>query len=73
MKIITSLSQLSELSLAASTYQALIKLLTEPFEHDLEATQAAWDELAVRLYVIEKQDTDTSLAQEGEATLMLGL
>lgn len=67
MKLIKNIHDIARLGLAPDIEQALIHHLTEPFDFDIEATQAIWDEINTTLYYIEPNDSDVSLNQEDEA------
>lgn len=68
MKIIKTLQQLHSLDLPVGIKEALIYQLTEPFNFDIKAAQAVWDELDTCLYCIEPLDNDVSLTQEDDVT-----
>jgi hypothetical protein len=68
MKIIKTLQQIRSLDLPVGIEEALIHQLTEPFDFDVQATQAVWDELDTSLYCIEPLDSDASLTREDDAT-----
>ncbi|MEC6797027.1 hypothetical protein VXS03_08190 [Photobacterium sp. S4TG1] len=67
MKLINNLQDIAQLGLAPDIEQALMHNLTEPFDFDIEATQATWDEINTTLYYIEPSDSDESLSKEDEA------
>ena len=67
MKLIKNIHDIACLGLASDIEQALIHNLTEPFDFDIEATQATWNEINTTLYYIEPSDSDESLSQEDEA------
>ncbi|MHA6614043.1 hypothetical protein [Photobacterium damselae] len=67
MKLIKKLQDITQLGLASDIEQALIHNLTEPFDFDIEATQAIWNEINTSLYYIEPSDSDESLSKESEA------
>ena len=67
MKLIKNLQDIAQLGLTPNIEQALMHNLTEPFDFDIEATQATWDEINTMLYYIEPSDSDESLSQEDEA------
>lgn len=67
MKMINNLQDIASLGLAPDIVHALMHNLTEPFDFDIEATQATWNEINTTLYYIEPSDSDESLSQEGEA------
>lgn len=66
MKLIKNLQDITQLGLTSDIEQALIHNLTEPFDFDIEATQATWNEINTSLYYIEPSDSDESLSQEDE-------
>ncbi len=66
MKLIKNLQDIAQLGLTSDIEQALIHNLTEPFDFDIEATQATWNEINTSLYYIEPSDSDESLSQEDE-------
>ncbi|MCD9487201.1 hypothetical protein [Photobacterium iliopiscarium] len=67
MKLIKNLQDIASLGLAPDIEQALMHNLTEPFDFDIEATQATWNEINTTLYYIEPSDSDESLSKEDEA------
>ncbi|WP_340641987.1 hypothetical protein [Photobacterium damselae] len=67
MKLIKNLQDITQLGLTSDIEQALIHNLTEPFDFDIEATQAIWNEINTSLYYIEPSDSDESLSKESEA------
>lgn len=67
MKMINNLQDIAQLGLAPDIEQALMHNLTEPFDFDIEATQATWDEINTTLYYIEPSDSDESLSKEDES------
>ncbi|MHA6613270.1 hypothetical protein [Photobacterium damselae] len=67
MKMINNLQDIAQLRLTPDIEQALMHNLTEPFDFDIEATQATWNEINTTLYYIEPRDSDESLSQEDEA------
>jgi hypothetical protein len=67
MKLINNLQDIAQLGLAPDIEQALMHNLTEPFDFDVEVTQATWDEINTTFYYIEPSDSDESLSQEGKA------
>jgi hypothetical protein len=67
MKLINNLQDIAQLGLTPDIEQALMHHLTEPFDFDIEATQAIWNEINTTLYYIEPSDCDESLNQEDEA------
>ena len=67
MKLINNLQDIDQLGLTPDIKQALMHNLTEPFDFDIEATQATWNEINTTLYYIEPSDSDESLSQEDEA------
>ncbi|UJZ93546.1 hypothetical protein IHC87_13040 [Photobacterium damselae subsp. damselae] len=67
MKLIKNLQDITQLGLTSEIEQALIHNLTEPFDFDIEATQAIWNEINTSLYYIEPSDSDESLSKESEA------
>ena len=67
MKMIKNLQDIAQLGLTPDIEQALMHNLTEPFDFDIEATQATWNEINTRLYYIEPSDSDESLSKEGKA------
>ena len=67
MKMIKNLQDIAQLGLTPDIEQALMHNLTEPFDFDIEATQATWNEINTTLYYIEPSDCDESLNQEDEA------
>ena len=67
MKMINNLQDIAQLGLTPDIEQALMHNLTEPFDFDIEATQATWNEINTRLYYIEPSDSDESLSKEDEA------
>ena len=67
MKLIKNIHDIAQLGLAPDIEQALIHNLTEPFDFDIEVTQATWNEINTTLYYIEPSDSDESLSKEDEA------
>ncbi|PSU84278.1 hypothetical protein CTM93_09205 [Photobacterium phosphoreum] len=67
MKLIKNIHDIARLGLAPDIEQALIHNLTEPFDFDIQVTQATWNEINTTLYYIEPSDSDESLSQEDEA------
>ena len=67
MKLIKNLQDIAQLGLSPNIEQALMHNLTEPFDFDIEATQAIWNEINTTLYYIEPSDSDEALNKEDEA------
>ncbi|MCG3864485.1 MULTISPECIES: hypothetical protein [unclassified Photobacterium] len=66
MKLIKNLQDIAQLGLTPDIEQALMHNLTGPFDFDIEATQATWNEINTTLYYIEPSDSDESLSMEDE-------
>ncbi|WP_305370886.1 hypothetical protein [Photobacterium leiognathi] len=67
MKLIKNIQDIAQLGLTPDIEQALMYNLTEPFDFDIEATQATWNEINTTLYCIEPSDSDETLSMEDEA------
>ena len=61
MKIINSIKQLTSLNLPKGIHQQALHHLTEPCDHNIDATELMWQDVKAKLFLLEPTDTDESL------------
>ena len=61
MKVINSIKQLTSLNLPKGIHQQALHYLTEPCDHDIDATELMWQNINAKLFLIEPMDTNESL------------
>ena len=65
MKTIQAFEEVESLPIPGDIKAKLLAHLIEPFG-DMESTKAFWREVGTTLYLIERSDTDESLAEEAD-------
>lgn len=71
MHIINHLKAIDELPLPTSIKSLLLQHLTEPFNHDINATQRFWNDYPTQLIYLEIADTSQSIASTDTANPIL--